>query len=322
MIKESNFSNPAQKVSPKTDRNALILLILLIGSWAFFLWDKNKSQDIIHSKEDQITSTSGERNALQHELDAASIRYDELKKTDLAKDSALEMRDKDIAAKKLRIRELLKKNNTTQAEFVEAKAMIASLNDDIELYKQQIAILQQEKAALTTANEVLKTEKGEIQQQFDKAKQDISEKENTIDIGSTLHASNFNVMALNVKKNGNMKMTDKASKADKLRIRFDLDPNRITKTGSKTLFIIITDPNGKVLTANEADASFDTKENGRITYSQKMDVNYEQNTRQTVEFDWTGVREFQPGNYKIEVYNNGFKIGGGACPLRKPGILG
>lgn len=322
MNTETTSLNQPKKTESRKDRTALILLLLLIGSWIYFLWDKNQTQNTIENKNKQISVTSGERDALQLELDAATIRYNELQKTDLAKDSTLEMRDKDIAAKKSRISVLLKKSEASKGELNEAKAMIASLNDDIEQYKQQIVILQQKNAELQTANEVLTTEKDQIRQQVDLAKSELRDKDNTIDIGSTLHASNFNVMALDEKKNGNIKETDKAKKADKLRIRFDLDPNRITKTGSKTLFIIITDPTGKVLVANEPDANFSSKENGRISFTQKMEVNYEQNTRQTVEFDWRGIREFQPGDYRIEVYNNGFKIGEGIRPLRKAGFLG
>jgi hypothetical protein len=215
----------------------------------------------------------------------------------------------------------LNKADASKSELNEAKAMIASLNDDIEQFKQQIAILQQEKAALTTANQTLSNEKTLIQQQYDQAKQEMVEKDNAIDIGSTLHASNFNVMALDLKKNGNIKETSKAKKVDKLRIRFDIDENRITKSGTKLLYIVITDPNGKILNTEETDASFPTRENGRMTYSQKMEVNYQQSNRQTIEFDWNGVGDFQPGNYRVEVYNNGFKIGEGVRPLRKAGMM-
>jgi hypothetical protein len=31
---------------------------------------------------------------------------------------------------------------------------------------------------------------------------------------------------------------------------------------------------------------------------------------------------FKTGNYKIEVYNNGFKVGEGNRPLKKGGIFG
>jgi hypothetical protein len=321
MTTESTSTHQPEKTKTGSNRNALVLLILLLGSWAYFLWDKNQTNESIRSKDTQISQTSGERDALKLELDAASIRYEELKKNDLAKDSVLDIRDKDIAAKKTRIRELINKTEASKSELNEAKAMIASLNDDIEQFKQQIAILQQEKAALTSANQTLTAEKSQIQEQYDQAKQEIIQKDNAIDIGSTLHASNFNVIALDQKKNGNVKETSKAKKVDKLRIRFDIDENRITKSGTKLLYIVITDPTGKVLNAEETEASFQTRENGRMTYSQKMEVNYQQNNRQTIEFDWKGIGEFQPGNYRVEVFNNGFKIGEGVRPLRKAGMM-
>src|SRR5436189_86891 len=71
------------------------------------------------------------------------------------------------------------------------------------------------------------------------------QKEYIIDIGSTLHASNFNIVAIDERKGGKEKQTTKAKKADKLRISFDLDENRISTSGPKQLFVCITGPDGK-----------------------------------------------------------------------------
>jgi hypothetical protein len=96
----------------------------------------------------------------------------------------------------------------------------------------------------------------------------------------------------------------------------------ITTSGAKILYIIITDPSGKVITTNQLGTSkFQTREGDAKDFTQKMEVNYVQNKRQTVSFDWKSMETFKIGNYKIEVYNNGFKVGEGTRILKKGGIF-
>jgi hypothetical protein len=326
MINQGNSNSQLNANTSKSaslnNKPAILMLLLLLLSWGYFLWDKKQNQEIIAGKDNQLGTAFGERDALKLELDAASIRYNELKKENTSKDSAINVRDKEIAAKKQQIKSLLNKANLSKSELNEAKAMIASLNDDIEIYKQTIAQLQQEKAKLTSDNEQLSKEKNDIQTQLNDANQQNNEKDAKLDIASTLNASSFNIMALDEKKNGSVKETTKAKNADKLRIQFNLDANRVTNSGVKILFIVISDPNGNVLSSEEYNTVFQDREGKQIKYTQKMDINYEQNKPQTLQFDWKGVGGFQPGNYRIDVYHNGFNIGSGNCPLRKPGFLG
>ena len=54
-----------------------------------------------------------------------------------------------------------------------------------------------------------------------------------------------------------------------------------------------------------------------------MDVNYEQGKRLPVSFDWKPeAGKYQTGNYKVEIYQNGYKIGEGTKTLKKGGLFG
>ena len=57
-------------------------------------------------------------------------------------------------------------------------------------------------------------------------------------------------------------------------------------------------------------------------YTQTVEINYTQNKRQNVSFDWKQNSTFNTGIYKIEVYNNGFKVGEAMRPLKKGGLFG
>jgi hypothetical protein len=87
----------------------------------------------------------------------------------------------------------------------------------------------------------------------------------------------------------------------------------------KGLYVCITDPAGTPI--GESSAKFSTRDGQEKLYTQKLDVNYVQGKRQTVNFDWKQNGSFNTGDYKIEVYNNGFKIGEGVRSLKKGGLF-
>lgn len=299
------------------------LVVALLGTWGYIIWDKNNTKETILQKETVIASTTSQRDELQKDLEDATMRYDMLKTSNSKKDSAISAKDREIGEKKLRIQALLSKANATSEELKEARGLIASLNGDIEGYKTQIEILQGQKIQLAQEKTVVTQQRDKVQKDFDSSLVVIKDKENLIDIGSTLHASNFNIIGVNEKSNGKEKITSTAKRVDKLRISFDLDENMITQSGTKELYVVITGPDGKPFSVQEmGSGTFNTREGEQKVYTQKLEINYIQNKRQTISFDWKQGANFTTGDYKIEVYNNGFKVGEAYRPLKKGGLFG
>jgi hypothetical protein len=298
------------------------LLAALLGTWGYIIWDKNKTSELVGQKDTVIESTTSQRDELQKELEDATSRYDELKTTNAQKDSTITNKDREIAEKQMRIKSLLSKQGATAAEYAEAKRLIGSLNTSIESYKTQIETLQGEKVVLQQEKEVVTKERDVAKQETEVAKTVIKEKEDLLDVGSTLHASNFSIMGINEKRNGKEKATTTAKRVDKFRISFDLDENRISQSGNKDIYVCITAPDGKPVAVEAlGSGSFKTREGEEKLFTQRMDVNYTQGQRQTLSFDWKQNSSFDVGNYKIEVYHNGFKIGNGTLTLKKGGIF-
>ncbi len=304
-------------------RNILMgaLVVALLGTWAYVIYDKNKTKETIDQKETVIASTSTQRDELQKELEDAAMRYDMLKTEDAGKDSTITAKDRDIDDKKAKIQELLNKSNATAAELSEARRLISSLNGDINGYQAQVAVLQQQKTQLTAEKAMVTQQRNRALRNYDSSTLVIREKEDLINVGSTLRASNFNIVGIN-EKGSREKTTSTAKRVDKLRISFDLDENMIAKSGTKELYVCITAPDGTPIAVQAlGSGTFSTREGTEKTYTQKIDVNYSQNKRQTVSFDWKQNSDFLTGNYKIEVFNNGFKVGEGYRALKKGGLF-
>ena len=322
-INQPVIPNPQQKW-----RNYLTaaLLIALLGTWAYIIWDKSNTNETIQQKNLVITNTSSQKDLLQNDLEEATRLYDQIKTNSAdmvqSKDSIILRKDHEIREKRNKIQQLLSKVGATQEELSQAKDLIASLNGDITGYKIQIETLKGEKLILTQEKNEVIQQRDKIQKDFDSTKNIIVQKEGVIDVASTLHASNFAILGINEKSDGKETETDKAKKVDKLRISFDIDENRVAQSGIKNIYVCITGPGGKPLAVEALGSGKFSTRNGELKYfTRKIDVNYTQGQRQSLSIDWKQNSDFESGEYKIEIYNNGFKIGEGIRSLRKGGLF-
>jgi len=298
-----------------------VLVVALLGTWGYIIYDKNNNKEVITQKETLIASTSTQRDELQKELEDAAMRYDMLKSSNSKLDSTITSKDREIQEKRTRIQTLLNKSNATAAELGEAKRLIASLNGDLEGYRTQIEVLQGEKVQLTQEKQYVTQQRDRVRKDYDSATVVIKEKEDMLNVGSTLLASNFSITGIN-EKGSREKTTATAKRVDKLRISFDLNENMIAQSGNKEIYVCITAPDGTPVAVEAlGSGTFSTRDGQQKFFTQKLDVDYTQNKKQTVSFDWKQNTNFSTGNYKIEVFNNGFKVGEASRPLKKGGLF-
>ncbi|UAY53495.1 hypothetical protein [Ferruginibacter albus] len=311
---------------PKSNTRSVVvgvLIVALLATWGYIIYDKSEKNQIIQQKDNKNMTLSAEKDSLKKMYDEASDKFENLKMVDAKKDSTITIKDQEIAQQKARIQTILGKSNATKEELAEAKTLIASLNANITSYKMQVDSLQGANAQLTVEKQQVTSQRDVALKDLDSTKQVVKQREDVIDIGSTLHASNFSISGIDDKGNGKEKQTTNAKKVNKLRIAFDLDENLITPSGNKTLYVAITGPDGKTISVESlGSGSFTSREGQDVNYTQKIDVNYIQAKRQTVSFDWKQTDKFTIGDYKIQVYNNGFKIGEGVTHLKKGGLFG
>ncbi len=305
-------------------RNILtaILVIALLATWGYIIYDKNKNRQEKQDLTTQIVNSDSSKNELQRELDDAALRLDALKTSNVKADSLLKTKDKDIDALRARVQSIINNRNATKAELAEAQRLIAQLKGNLEMYTAQIDSLQNANTQLTETNRVVTQQRDVVKQSYDSANKVIQHKDTLIDIGSTLTASNFSIEGIKEKNSGKEKVTSTAKRVDKLRISFILDANRITPSGPKDIYVSITAPDGKSV---EVDAlgsgTFTTRDGVQKPFTKKIQVNYVQGQKQPVKVEWSQNSQYQTGDYKISIYNNGFEIGEGTVSLKKGGLF-
>ena len=314
-----------QSQPPRKDFKNLVIGILaagFLGTWGYLLWNNNKQEQVQQTQQTQIAKVTDEKGQLQKNFDDALVRLDSLTGTNNKMQSQLSERQTEIGKLKNNIRGILKKERLTAAEKKKADDLIKELNDKINGLEQQVAQLTQENQQLNQDKTQLTQDKDKLTsdlQSTTTAKDQLAQK---VEIASTLNASNISITPMHDKKNGQDKMTTNAKKVDKLVISFDVS-NRIAQTGQTDVYVCITGPDGKPISVPAlGSGTFTTRDDGDKVYTAKVPVDIEAGKTKPVQFAWKQNSSFQKGNYKIEIYHNGFKIGEGTRELKKGGLFG
>lgn len=301
------------------NKNSIIILlsVLLIGSWGYFFYAKNQSNAVIEEKSMENAALDSSKNAIQKEFDDALLRLQDMTASNASLDSIVKRRDNEMSILKGKFKSLVSKQNATAADLAEAKNLVSELNGKIAEYVMEIERLQTENKQLNVDKQNLTSENKSLSTNLASTEAAKKEAENKVDVGSTLHASGFSIIPINEKNSGKERSTASAKKADKLRISFNLDENRIATSGPKQLFIIAKDPSGKTIKeAALASGSINTRQDGQVEFTTKIDVEYKQGESKGVSFDLRQSDKYVKGNYAVVVYQNGFKIGEGIAVLK------
>jgi len=296
----------------KKNNIIIVLLIALVGTWAYLLWDKSQSRDTIELQSAQIENLDADKAAIQREFEQAIVRLDSVTSSNTTLSNQVAEQQRDIDSQKTAIKKILSDRNATRSALEKARGMVSDLNGKIAALENQISMLRQENMELNQANTTLQGEKQGLEQDLSKSTAQNAALAKTVEIGSTFTASSIQISSIDVKPGGKEKITASAKRVDKLLVRFDID-NRIAPSGPADMYLIVSDPSGKVIT--EKGSVLPTREDGGRPYTALIAVNYEKGTRQKVEFP-VRAGQYNKGNYRLEIYHNGFKIGERNCPLK------
>ncbi len=325
----TNYPSATDSNTPRRDPNRKeykgavigILAVALLGTWGYLLYDKNKTSETIQSQQTQIEKISDDKSEVQKNFDASLARLDSLTGYNNELEGKLSSRTSEISKLKNEIRSILNNKKATAAELNRAKGLINELNTKISGLEEEVTRLTGENQQLTVEKTQLTVEKEKLTKDLDSTNVIKETQAKTIDVASTLYASNISITPVNEKNGGKEKVTTTAKRVDKLVINFDVD-NRIAQSGQTDVYVAITGPDGKPITVEAlGSGTFTTREEGEKFYTAKVSVDMEAGKRKPVQFAWKPNSNFQKGNYKIEIYHNGYKIGEGTRSLKKGGLF-
>jgi hypothetical protein len=302
-----------------------VIGILLIGlATLTFMWSAKRSElnqcqnDNLILKSDMEGMNKmlegyvgGLSNDLKTDFKNMLDTYDRLIEMDQSKADSLNKQ-------KAQISQLLKQLNTNKKlsarELFNLKKENEVLRSIMRGYVKQIDSLNTLNIKLTSVLDETNTKLTETTTERDTYKKDAEQKSEQLKKGAKLQAYGFNSEALRMKLNNTTEPTTKAKNVIQMRSSFTIGENQIASSGRKSVYLQIVGPNGEVL-QSKANYVIET-ENGQQGYSDKKDIDYNnQAIDLTIYYDLKGI-EVGKGNYKVRVYCEGQLIGTDSFTLK------
>lgn len=316
-------NRPVSNRPNNTTKNVAIgvLAAALLGTWGYFLWNKNNTDEKIQITQSQANTALSSRDSVQLLYNDALTRLDSITGNNNNLQGQLSENNSEITKLKNEINRILRNKNASDADLRRAKSLIATLNGKIASLEAEVARLTGENQELASANTQLTSEKQTLETNLQTTTALKDELASTVDVASTFSASNIQIRPIQEKRNGKEKETSTARRVDKLMISFDVE-NRVARSGPADLYVMVTSPAGQIISdPSMGSGTLTTRTDGDRPYTFKSSVDYEQGTRKTIQVPLR-QENFATGNYKIEIYQNGFKIAEGVRTLKKGGIFG
>lgn len=282
-LNQSNSRNSGLKVV------VLILVLLLMGSLAY-VYKLQQDKDAVDSS---LSKTLTEKEKFQAELESKIAEYD----LAIADNTALKGELEEEQAKIMELLEKIKKSDGSVAELSK--------------YKSQYVKLKREMDNLIAENNVLKANNSKLTKNLDstnvvltdaKTANDTLAAKNenlskTVEKAQRLSVLNLTTLAVKQKSSGKQINTDKASKADVLKIGFTIAENQVAKKGDRTYYVQVIDSKNNVLGEKKTETFGTTY----LPYSFQKTIKYENKTVQVQED--LSVKNISAGTYFVNVFD-------------------
>ena len=296
-------------------------LLLSVGGNVYQFLNNKQDQFALDQSVKEISELSASKSQLEFEHKNLQDEFEQLKSSIVDNDGLLANKEHNIQVQQEEINRILNDAKSSKADLAKAEKMIQSLRSEISSYKSEIVRLEKENAILVKNNSILTTQRDSIQTSLTNERtervverQVAQQKED--ELSSTLSVSNHKISPLKVRSNGKEVTKDRAKKVDKIRVSFDIDRNSRAASGDKDIYVSIRKPNGQIGKFSGAESGILKLHSGDdVAYSDKVKINYQNGAGQTVTFDWEDAN-FEAGTYKIDIYQNGFKISQADVVLR------
>ncbi|MBX3164279.1 MAG: hypothetical protein KF900_07335 [Bacteroidetes bacterium] len=290
-------------------RRVVIILWICVGTLLctnmVLLWWLLQLKSEVRTEKVIVKEITSERNNLQSDLELLKRDYEDLQ----ASDEAMQL---EIEAKKARIEELMRE----AAKHKNDAYIIKKLREETETLRAIMKGFVRTIDSLNTLNQTLVEEKKVLHKQLgaEKEKQNVLKQEKeelktTIAKGSILTCFNITAKAVSFKRGGTKESeTNKAKKAQKIKIGFTLGENKIAKAGEKTVYIRIVTPDGKEMATSYDEGNKFTFDKSSGYYAGKETLNYANTEISGVTY-CEGQDPFVAGSYIVEITCDGVVIG-------------
>jgi len=203
----------------------------------------------------------------------------------------------------------IKENEISNENLIEARSRIEGLIDSLKVSQTSVRSLWKYKKK----NDQLRIDNSLLASTLDSTRIQLAERsvftdsllmQNTelatvVEDAAVLGTAGLKGFGVIERSSGKLIPTEKARRTDKVRVCYTVAKNNLVPAGDHELYVQVLDPKGNVMGANE-QISFDDQ---TLNYSVISKFNYENRNLNICEFVTTGDKDFEKGNYTVNVFN-------------------
>lgn len=274
----------------------IIFVLALISGIVYLGYSLNEQKQ---ANKDMQELAELDKKEMENEYQRFAEQYSEMK-TAINNDSLVEQLTQEQLKTQKLLEELRSLKATDAREITRLKKELATCRAVIRSYILEIDSLNRLNKNLTEENTRVKGQYEEATRQIEGLnadKQNLSEK---VAIAAQLNATGIAMLA----KNKNGKNLDKLKKCRTIQVNFNIARNVTATNGVRTLYVIITTPNGTVL-GNGGTFRY---ENRSLQFSMKKAVEYT-GEETPVSMFWNVNETLTGGTYKVSIFADGSMIG-------------
>lgn len=299
---ENQKNMPANE---KIYKGAILALVVVLGVMAVMLITSRRSlKDMTQQKE----TTTYANLELQRELDAVLAEYNLQK---LEYDSVLATQDSIILARAAEIERLIQR----QADYHRIRRDLNNLRQITQRYLHEIDSLYTVNTVLRTENVQMREEIQVVQRRSVELAQDRQLLSEKVELASALRAFQIQSDGIRIRGRGREEETDRASRAEQIRVCFNIAENPIARNGFHNIYMRVAGPDSAILRLSDEDAYSFVHASDTLQFSSKSTLNY-LNKEVPMCIYWQRTQEFQPGQYLISLYTDEYKLGESSVTLR------
>ncbi|MFD2942029.1 hypothetical protein [Flavobacterium notoginsengisoli] len=290
--------------NPKNNNSSLkaviaVLAVLLIGSLVY-IFKLSSDTEVVKT---ELTTTLTEKESVMKDLQELKATYDAaIAENTSMSDELIQERDKVVA--------LMDDLNKSKGDVSKYRSQVQAMQSKMKTLVAENDELKKQNGVLTTQRDSTIVVLGESKKYNEVLVGQNEELAKTVERGSKLSITNTKTAAYKLRSSGKQIETDKASRADILKISFTIAENQIAKSGDKTYYVQVIDAKNNVLGEKKTESFGDNS----LTYSFKTTVKYENKTVNVSE-DLPG-KDFAKGTYFINVFDNDELVSKSSFSLR------
>ena len=247
-----------------------------------------------------------DKQNLTNELIALQGDYEALSTTNAAINDSLNVEKEKVGQL---IERLQKTEATNRAKIRQYEQELGTLRSIMKGYIRQIDSLNTLNVSLRNDAAAARREAQESKRQYEDLRTTTNELSKKASAGSVVKGRGFNLVAINESN----KVTDRSSRARKLRACLSLIENTIAERGWRTIYIrvkgpddvLMTDDGGKVFTSGGES----------MVYSASREVDY-QGEEVEICLYFASSQGFEKGKYTVDVYTSETKLGSAEMILK------